>query len=139
LLRRLDGQGRNVSDKVSSSYAPTVFAAEPEAKSVKANKKAFVEAMARLFAANKIKVVNEGRPSHQTHRIVERDEPANDPANGQPTGSQRQPTGGVADTPHTPQHVGRGQVGVGCAPPPANGKGREELEGKDKDEPEMWT
>jgi RecA-family ATPase len=71
LLRRFTEQGRNVSDKRSPTYAPSLFAEEPEAKATKANKKAFADAMVRLFAANKIAVVKEGRASHQTHRIVE--------------------------------------------------------------------
>jgi RecA-family ATPase len=71
LLRRLTDQGRNVSDKASSSYAPTVFAADPEAKEAKADKKALAEAMARLFAAGKIRVVSFGPASKMRSKIVE--------------------------------------------------------------------
>ncbi len=67
---RLADQGRNVSDKVSSSYAPTVFASEPDAKDAKASKKVFAEAMARLFKAGKIRVVPFGPASKMRSRIV---------------------------------------------------------------------
>ena len=71
LLHRLADQGRNVSDKVSSSYAPTVFASEPDAQDAKASKKVFAEAMARLFKAGKIRVVPFGPASKMRSRIVE--------------------------------------------------------------------
>jgi RecA-family ATPase len=71
LLRRLTEQGRNVSDKKGTSYAPAIFAAEPEAKEGKATKDLLAAAMVRLFAADKIAVAWEGRPSKQRSRIVE--------------------------------------------------------------------
>jgi len=39
-LRRFAEQGSNVSDKPSSTYAPSVFANEPEVKTAKATKQA---------------------------------------------------------------------------------------------------
>lgn len=140
LLRRFTDQGRNVSDKRCPTYAPSVFADEPEAKEAKATKKALADAMVRLFAANKIKVAKEGRPSHQTHRIVEAERysadvipfPANTPANSQPTPGQQPANGRGGQLPHTPSPVGRGQEGVGCAPSAANRKGKDA-------EPEMWS
>ena len=118
LLRRFTEQGRNVSDRRSPTYAPTLFAEEPEATAAKATKKALAEAMVRLFAVGKIEVVQEGRTSHRTHRIVEKEAPAN----GRPTPGQHPANGGGGTHPLTPWPVGRGQEGVGCAPPPANSK-----------------
>src|SRR5262249_53406342 len=71
LLRRFTEQGRNVSDKVSPSYAPTVFASDPAAKAAKADKRALADAMARLFAARKIAVDTSGPASRQRSRLVE--------------------------------------------------------------------
>jgi hypothetical protein len=71
LLRRLTKQSRNVTDKKGTSYAPSVFADEPEAKAVKATNKILGEAMRRLFANGKIKLINEGPASRQRTRMVE--------------------------------------------------------------------
>jgi RecA-family ATPase len=51
LLRRLTSEGRNVTDKAGTSYAPAIFAQQPEAKNAKVTNKAFAESMERLFAA----------------------------------------------------------------------------------------
>jgi RecA-family ATPase len=127
LLRRFAERGRNVSDKVSPSYAPTVFAGEPEARKAKVNKQAFAEAMARLFASGRLRVVTEGPASRVRSRIVETD-PSNDPFQRLPTPSNDVST----HTPHTPQPVGSGQEGVG-SPARSNGKKGSQ------DEPEWWT
>jgi RecA-family ATPase len=71
LLQRRQGQGRSVSDKAGSTYAPAAFAGEPEAQAAGISKKKLADAMARLFAANKIRVVTEGPPSRRRSRIVE--------------------------------------------------------------------
>jgi RecA-family ATPase len=74
LLRRLDGQGRRVTNTVNSTaYAPTVFADEPEAKGIPQAKKAFTEAMKRLFATNHIRVGKDktGAPSKRKERLEE--------------------------------------------------------------------
>lgn len=71
LLRRFAKQGRNVSAKSGTSYGPSLFAQQTEAKEQKANSKVLREAMERLFAANKIMVVTDGPPSHPRTRIVE--------------------------------------------------------------------
>jgi hypothetical protein len=71
LLRRSNEQGRNVSHKHCSTYAPTQFAGEPEAKNAKLKAPAFADAMARLFAANKISVDEVGPPSRRRSMIVE--------------------------------------------------------------------
>jgi RecA-family ATPase len=70
LLRRFTDTGRTVSDKVSPSYAPTRFELEPESKRMKISKAAFAASMARLFAANKIRVEPDGPPSRRYSKIV---------------------------------------------------------------------
>jgi hypothetical protein len=93
LLRRLTEQGRNVSDKASPSYAPSMFANEQDAKTAKVGKKEFSEAMSRLFAGRKIRIVPFGPPSKMRSKIVEVwadegtahnpfNDPSNDPSNG---------------------------------------------------------
>jgi RecA-family ATPase len=106
LLRRLAEQGRNVSPYVSSAYAASLFASEPEAKKSKTTKKAFVEAMARLFEAKKIRAEEVGSASRRRSKIVEAD-PSNEPSNGLPTPSNEV----LTHTPHTPLIVGRGKGG----------------------------
>jgi RecA-family ATPase len=71
ILRRLTKQGRNVSEHKGTSYAPAIFEGEPEAKAAKVARKQLTEAMTRLFAADKIKIVTEGPPSHRRSRLVE--------------------------------------------------------------------
>ena len=72
LLARFTRQGRNVSDKITSNgYAPSCFASDPEAKAAHVSKRAFANAMARLFAAEKIYVETYGRPSRPYSRLVE--------------------------------------------------------------------
>lgn len=61
LLAKLAGQGRHVSDKTSSTYAPAKFAEEPEAKG-KISKRQFADAMVRLLSAGRVHVHWEGRP-----------------------------------------------------------------------------
>ena len=55
----------------SPTYAPSEFAKQPEAKKAKASAKALTDAMERLFAMNKLKVVTEGPPSRQRTKIIE--------------------------------------------------------------------
>ena len=118
LLRRFAEQGRNVSDKVSPSYAPSVFTAEPEAKVAKASKKAVAEAMARLFAAGKIRVEPFGPASKMRSKIVETEglsnAPFQRPSNHLPTTSQR----GVRPHPPTPPARWKGQRGRWKRPRP---------------------
>jgi RecA-family ATPase len=124
LLRRFTEQGRNVSDKVSPSYAPSAFASEPEAKAAKADKKRLAEAMARLFAARKIRVVPFGPASKMRSRIVEPD-PSNDPSNDLPTPSNGFQRGCAPTPPITPMPVGSGQ-GALEAPARSNERQKEE-------------
>ncbi|WLC19335.1 AAA family ATPase [Bradyrhizobium diazoefficiens] len=70
LLDRFTRQGRNVTDKKGTTYAPACFAKEREATSEKLNKVVLAEAMLRLFDAGKIRVVTEGPRSKQRSRIV---------------------------------------------------------------------
>jgi RecA-family ATPase len=68
LLDRWQEQGRSVSDKsAANNYAPKMFATDPDGKG---KRKALTDAMARLFAAGKIKVENYGRPSRPNSRLV---------------------------------------------------------------------
>jgi RecA-family ATPase len=70
LLARFSHEGRKVSDKTGTNYAPAKFEAEPEAKAVKCNKQALADAMRRLFTADKIRVQEDGPPSHRRSRLV---------------------------------------------------------------------
>jgi hypothetical protein len=73
LLRRWNEQGRNVNHNPCSTYAPTLFAREPEAKAANLKAPAFANAMTRLFAANKIRVDTSGPASRKRSLIVEVD------------------------------------------------------------------
>jgi RecA-family ATPase len=70
LLGRFNDQGRNVSDKSGTSYAPALFAEEAEAKAAKIGKTALAEAMTRLFAAGKLHMEPYGYASRGTFRIA---------------------------------------------------------------------
>ncbi|MBR0778732.1 AAA family ATPase [Bradyrhizobium diazoefficiens] len=70
LLARFSHEGRKVSDKTGTNYAPAKFAAEPEAKAARCSKEALAEAMRRLFTADKIRVQEDGPPSHRRSRLV---------------------------------------------------------------------
>jgi RecA-family ATPase len=71
LLKRFGTQGRKVSDKrTAPNYAPSEFARDPGAVAARISKQAFVDAMARLFAANAIHVEEYGRPSRPASCIV---------------------------------------------------------------------
>jgi RecA-family ATPase len=70
LLDKFEEQGRRrVSDRPTSPYyAPTMFKQEPAAKGI--SKDRLKDAMLRLFAANKIHVVQSGKPSRLSSEIV---------------------------------------------------------------------
>ena len=73
LLDRFARNGQHVSEKPSANnYAPTVFAAEPEAKAKHITKPAFEDAMRRLFAAEQIALEPYGPPSRDYRCIVRR-------------------------------------------------------------------
>jgi RecA-family ATPase len=128
LLRRFTAEGRNVSDKPGTSYAPALFAKQKEAKAAKAAGKALAEAMERLFEAGKIRVTISGPPSHPRRRIVEV-LASTDPSTDLPP-----PSTGVCVSlpPKPPQPGGNGQGAVEAA---ARSTGRPEEE----DEPEWWS
>jgi RecA-family ATPase len=70
LLNRFNGQNRNVSDKVGISYAPALFAKEPDAQTNRVGKDTLASAMTRLFGADKIHMEPYGYPSRGTFRIA---------------------------------------------------------------------
>ncbi len=107
-LRRLDAEGRRLSDAPSPTFAPSVIVAEPEGKGL--DKKALRAAMARLFSAGRLRVEETGPASRRRSRIIEvkSNVIANADANGMPTHSNEV----CPHTPHTPRAVGR-PAGVG--------------------------
>jgi RecA-family ATPase len=70
LLADYDKQGRYVSHKRSPTFAPAMFAKEPEAQAAKVTKVALEAAMNRLFTNGKIKAQDYGKPSRPYSRIV---------------------------------------------------------------------
>jgi RecA-family ATPase len=121
LLRRLAEQKRFVSDKRSPSYAPTVFARQPEASAAKTDVAGFAAGMERLFASGKIAVEEEGPPSRRYRRLVEvPDTPSNGPSNT-PSNGVRTPSNDLSThTPLYPHARSKGQGGV-RSPAPPNG------------------
>lgn len=69
LLRLLESQGRHVSHKPSSAYAPTVFEKHPDAEGVR--KRAFQAAMESLFSRGEIEVGEDGPQSRRRFFIME--------------------------------------------------------------------
>lgn len=68
LLARYDGEGRNVSDKLTSpGYAPAAFSKEREAAGFR--KEELASAMLRLFESKQIHVEDYGRPSRPATRL----------------------------------------------------------------------
>ena len=76
LLDRLWNQKRYLNDTSGATYAPAVFAREPEAKAARVSKAALADAMRRLFAAGAIAREAYGNPSRPYHRIVRATPPA---------------------------------------------------------------
>jgi RecA-family ATPase len=68
LLGRFNGQNRNVSTSKGSTYAPKLFADQPDAGGTRSA--AFKAAMERLLAAGKIRNVCEGPPSRRRSRLI---------------------------------------------------------------------
>jgi len=120
LLRRFTKEGRNVSDKSGTSYAPAQFTKQKEAKAAKVTSKAFADAMERLFDAGKIRVQTEGPPSHPRTRLVETStDPSTTPSTSLPPPS----TGVCVPPPYNPPSGGNGQGGGGSRPPAPTGGG----------------
>jgi hypothetical protein len=119
LLRRHTDEGRNVTDKRGTSYAPAIFADEPEAKRAKVSKNQLKDAMSRLFEAKRLRVVTEGPPSRRRSRLAEVAPSTNgfqQPANNPPAASSSLAT----PSPLYPLPVVEGGRGLaGNAPPPS--------------------
>jgi len=72
MMRDRIAQGRPVSDRRGSNYAPAEFAKEPEARAAKVGSKAFAAAMNRLFASGRIEMRVEGPKWRQSRHMVEK-------------------------------------------------------------------
>ena len=68
LLKRLSSQGRNVSTAKGPTYAPAIFADEPDNHGFK--KGAFDASMRRLLKAGTIRIETFGPPSHQRSKLA---------------------------------------------------------------------
>jgi RecA-family ATPase len=68
ILGKFNQQLRNVSPEPSKTYAPALFATEPEATGI--SSKALERAMSRLLQADRIHVEVEGPPSRRRRRLV---------------------------------------------------------------------
>jgi RecA-family ATPase len=68
LLAERNAQGRIVSDRTGPNFAPAVFAKMPRAAGVTSS--GFREAMERLFEANRIAVIEVGRPSNSRKKLI---------------------------------------------------------------------
>jgi RecA-family ATPase len=119
LLRRSADQGRNVSDKPGTSYAPAKFAKSPEAIDAKITSKDFAEAMERLFTAGKIRVVTEGPRSHPRTRLAATNTASTDPSTDLPPPSPDSAEGVCVPPPYNPPAGGSRQEGRWKPPPPA--------------------
>jgi RecA-family ATPase len=73
LLKRFTAQGRNVCDRKGPTYAPAIFAKEPEAKENGIRKEHLADAMVRLFKASRIRLEQYGAPCRGTQRLVMED------------------------------------------------------------------
>jgi RecA-family ATPase len=70
LLARLTNEGRNVSHKKGPTYAPALFAKQPEAQSAGIGAQAFADAMEVLFQSGRVRVEPYGKPSDHRVRLV---------------------------------------------------------------------
>jgi hypothetical protein len=70
LLDQYTLAGREVNDRHHRNYAPAVFAKEPMAKAAKASKARLESAMARLFAADRIRCEDYGRSDRPFRRLI---------------------------------------------------------------------
>jgi len=68
LLAQFEAQGRVVNDKPGSNYAPNRFAKDPGREGIE--RKGFEDAMHRLFAAERLRVINIGKPSRATWKLI---------------------------------------------------------------------
>jgi hypothetical protein len=71
LLSRFTLTGRVASDRRGGkNYAPALFTKESEARMAKVNLVMLENAMRRLFAAGRIRAVDEGSGGRRVHKIV---------------------------------------------------------------------
>ncbi len=76
ILKRFNTAGRNAGARKGTSYAPALFAEQPDRHNV--SKKQFEAAMERMLAAKKIKIVETGPPSRRVQTLVPFDAPDRD-------------------------------------------------------------
>jgi RecA-family ATPase len=120
LLRSFGTQGRYVSDKPSSAYAPKLFADDPTAGNL--SKRELELAMSRLFTAGRIRVFHEGPPSRRTRKIVGAPQtPSDAPSEGVQTPSDDVCT----HTPLYPRPRLKGNGGSEDSRPPRRGRKRQ--------------
>ena len=132
LLRRFTKEGRNVSDKSGTSYAPAQFTKQKEAKAAKATNKMLADAMERLFETGQIKVLTEGPPSHPRTRLAKASAVASTASTDQKHGHNENKFGGGnqeatcaettgISTPSTDHSTDLPPPSTGvCVPPPYN-------------------
>lgn len=68
LVHRFNEEGRNISPTSGNAYAPYLFAKHPQSEGV--TKRQFEIAMDTLFAAKRIKIVEQGPPSKRRRNIA---------------------------------------------------------------------
>lgn len=68
ILKKFTTQGRDCSPNPGPTYAPVMFASEPEAK--RFSKAAFASAMSRLLSANAIHAEGAGPPSRRRTKLA---------------------------------------------------------------------
>jgi RecA-family ATPase len=68
LVTAYTAEGREVSARPSSTFAPAVFANDPRSQGIAA--RGLTDAMNRLFAAKRIKTIETGPPSRRRQRIA---------------------------------------------------------------------
>jgi RecA-family ATPase len=68
LLKRFNADNRNASEKPGTSYAPTLFAEQPDAEGITV--KQFKAAMDRLLAAKRIRIEDNGTKSRPSRTFV---------------------------------------------------------------------
>jgi hypothetical protein len=79
LLKRFNASERNVNANPGPSYAPSLFAKEPEATKAMLTKDALAAAMRNLLATHQIMHKDYGRPSRPNMRLVINPQPGVEP------------------------------------------------------------
>ena len=68
ILKRFNAQGRNAGVRPGTSYAPALFAGQPDNQGI--GKKQFEAAMNRLLADKKVAIAESGPPSRRVQTLV---------------------------------------------------------------------